>query len=75
MDLEDFFVSTLVLPIGSLVFCLFCTRKYGWGFENYLTEVNTGEGLKVKPAMKFYFRWILPLLVGFIAVYGLVTYF
>ena len=75
MDLEDFFVSNLVLPIGSLIICLFCTWKYGWGFENYMEEVNTGEGLKVSPALKFYFKYILPLIVGFLIVYGLKTYF
>ena len=75
MDLEDFFVSNLVLPIGSLVCCLFCTWKYGWGFENYLKEANTGEGLKISPALKFYFKYILPLIIGFLVTYGLVTYF
>ena len=75
MDLEDFFVSNLVLPIGSLVCCLFCTWKYGWGFENYLKEANTGEGLKISPALKCYFKYILPLIIGFLVTYGLVTYF
>ena len=75
MDLEDFFVSNLVLPIGSLVCCLFCTWKYGWGFENYLKEANTGEGLKLSPALKFYFKYMLPLIIGFLVTYGLVTYF
>ncbi|MBR3007843.1 MAG: sodium-dependent transporter [Stomatobaculum sp.] len=75
MDLEDFFVSNLVLPIGSLVCCLFCTWKYGWGFENYLKEANTGEGLKISPALKFYFKYMLPLIIGFLVTYGLVTYF
>ena len=75
MDLEDFFVSNLVLPIGSLICCLFCTWKYGWGFENYLKEANTGEGLKISPALKFYFKYILPLIIGFLVTYGLVTYF
>ena len=75
MDLEDFFVSNLVLPIGSLVCCLFCTWKYGWGFENYLKEANTGEGLKISPALKFYFKYILPLIIGFLVTYELVTYF
>ena len=75
MDLEDFFVSNLVLPIGSLVCCLFCTMKYGWGFDNYLEEVNTGTGLKVSPKLKFYFKYILPCIVAVIVVYGLISYF
>lgn len=75
MDLEDFFVSNLVLPIGALVVCLFCTSRYGWGFDNYLAEVNAGEGLKVSPKLRFYFKYILPLIVGFLVVYGIVSYF
>ena len=75
MDLEDFFVSNLVLPIGSLVCCLFCTMKYGWGFDNYLEEVNTGTGLKVSPKLQFYFKYILPCIVAVIVVYGLISYF
>lgn len=75
LDLEDFFVSNLILPIGSLVCCLFCTAKYGWGFDRYLAETNTGTGLKVSPALRLYFKYILPLIVGFLVAYGLVTYF
>ena len=75
MDLEDFFVSNLVLPIGSLICCLFCTWKYGWGFDNYLKEVNTGDGLKVHPGLRFYFKYILPLIIAFIVCYGIISYF
>ena len=75
MDLEDFFVSNLVLPIGSLVCCLFCTWKYGWGFDNYLKEANAGEGLKVHPGLRFYFKYILPLIIAFIVCYGIISYF
>ncbi len=75
MDLEDFFVSNLVLPIGSLVCCLFCTIRYGWGFDNYIKEVNTGEGMSVSPKLRFYFKYILPAVITFLVVYGLVTYF
>lgn len=75
MDLEDFFVSNLVLPIGSLICSLFCSMKYGWGFDNYLKEVNTGDGLKVSPALRVYFKYILPCIIGFLVVYGIVTYF
>ena len=75
MDLEDFFVSNLVLPIGSLVCCLFCTWKYGWGFDNYLKEANAGDGLKVHPGLRFYFKYILPLIIAFIVCYGIISYF
>ena len=75
MDLEDFFVSNLVLPIGSLICCLFCTWKYGWGFDNYLKEVNTGDGLKVHPGLRLYFKYILPLIIAFIVCYGIISYF
>ena len=75
MDLEDFFVSNLVLPIGSLICCLFCTWKYGWGFDNYLKEANAGDGLKVHPGLRFYFKYILPLIIAFIVCYGIISYF
>lgn len=75
MDLEDFFVSNLVLPIGSLICCLFCTMRYGWGFDNYLKEANTGEGIKIHPGLRFYFKYILPLIIGFLVIYGIITYF
>ena len=75
MDLEDFFVSNICLPVGSLIFCLFCTWKFGWGFDRFLEEANTGDGLKVSPKLKFYFKYILPAIIAFLVVYGLVTYF
>lgn len=75
MDLEDFFVSNICLPVGSFIFTLFCSRKCGWGFENYLSEVNTGMGLKMAKGLRWYFRYILPAMVGFLALYGIVTYF
>ena len=71
LDTEDFIVSNLILPIGSLVFLLFCTSKYGWGFDKYLEECNTGSGVKMSKAFSFYFKFILPLLIIFILVQGL----
>ena len=68
MDLEDILVSNLILPIGSLIYTLFCTSKYGWGWDNYLKEVNTGNGLKVPGKIRFYCKWILPLVTLFIIV-------
>lgn len=72
LDSEDFIVSNLLLPIGSLVYLLFCVTKWGWGFEKYLDEVNTGKGLKISKKLKPYFQFILPLLILFILIQGLV---
>lgn len=71
MDLEDFLVSNIFLPLGSLVYLLFCTSKKGWGWKNYMAEVNTGKGLKVKNWMRFYLTYILPLIVLFIFGFGI----
>ena len=75
MDLEDFIVSTLLLPIGSLVFVLFCTSKKGWGWDNFVNEANTGKGLKVKPWMKTYMKYVLPVLLSIFIVISIVTFF
>lgn len=74
LDSWDFIVSNLLLPLGSLVVCIFCTTKFGWGYSNFLTEANTGEGMKIgkNKALKLYFNYILPLLVILIIVLGLV---
>ena len=71
LDSEDFLVSNLLLPLGSLVYLLFCVTKWGWGFENYQAEANTGKGLKVKGWMKYYFRFGLPVLILVILMEGL----
>ena len=71
LDSEDFLVSNLLLPLGSLVYLLFCVTKWGWGFENYQAEANTGKGLQVKGWMKYYFRFVLPVLILVILVEGL----
>lgn len=72
LDSEDFIVSNLLLPLGSLVYLLFCTTKWGWGFDHYLKEANTGEGLQMSPKWKPYFQFVLPLLIFLILVQGLV---
>lgn len=72
LDSEDFIVSNLLLPIGSLVYLLFCVTKWGWGFEKYLDEANTGKGLHISKKLKPYFQFILPLLILFILIQGLV---
>jgi len=63
MDLEDFAVSNLLLPIGSLIYVLFCTTRYGWGWNNYFSEVNTGSGLSVPRWIKPYMCYVLPLII------------
>ena len=71
LDLEDFLVSNIWLPLGSLVFLLFCVTKYGWGFDHYLEEANTGTGLKLSRKLKPYFQFVLPALILFILIQGL----
>lgn len=71
LDSEDFLVSNLLLPIGSLVYLLFCVTKWGWGFDNYLAETNLGKGLKMPRLLKPYFQFILPILILVILIQGL----
>ena len=71
LDFEDFLVSNLFLPLGSLVYLLFCTSRYGWGWKNFTTEANTGKGLKMQNWMRVYITYILPLIVLFIFFFGL----
>lgn len=66
LDLEDFLVSNLFLPLGSLVYLLFCVTNYGWGWDNYKKEVNTGKGLKMHDWMRGYLTCVLPVIVLFI---------
>ena len=72
LDSEDFIVSSLLLPLGSLVYLLFCVTRWGWGFDRYLKEANDGKGLKLSPALKPYLQFILPALILVILVLGLV---
>ena len=71
LDSEDFIVSSLLLPIGSLVYVLFCTTKFGWGFDNYIKEVNKGKGIKMSKMLKYYYKFVLPVLIVIILVSGL----
>ncbi len=72
---EDFIVSNLLLPIGSLLFIIFCTTRYGWGWDDFLKEANEGKGLKIAKWLKPYMTYVLPVLVFGILVYGLVDFF
>lgn len=70
LDLEDFIVSNVILPIGSLIYLLFCVTRYGWGFDKYLKEANTGGGLKIPKGIRIYVTYILPVLLILLILQG-----
>lgn len=72
LDLEDFLVSNVILPFGSLCYLLFCVSRWGWGFENYQKEVNTGTGIKLPSWIQIYVKYILPVLLLFLTVKGMI---
>jgi len=74
LDLWDFIVSYNLLPLGSLVITLFCCYKIGWGWDKFVEEANTGKGLKVQNWMKPIFKYVVPVVVIFLYIYGLVTF-
>jgi NSS family neurotransmitter:Na+ symporter len=71
LDFEDFLVSNILLPLGSLVYLLFCVTKYGWGWKKFKAEANTGKGIKMHDWMRVYFTYILPFIVLFIFAFGI----
>lgn len=71
MDSEDFLVGNLLLPFGSLIFLLFSVTKWGWGFDKYLAEANTGKGIKLPRCFKYFFQFVLPILILIILIQGL----
>lgn len=71
LDVEDFLVSNIFLPLGSLVYLLFCVTRYGWGWSGYKEEANAGRGIKMHDWMRLYLTYILPLIVLFIFVFGI----
>ncbi len=76
MDLEDFIVSNNILPIGSIIYVLFCTSKrFGWGWDNFLDEVNSGKGIKFPRWLRVYMTYVLPLVVVFLLVQGYISKF
>jgi len=75
LDLEDFIVSNILLPLGTLVFILFCVTRYGWGWKNYVNEANQGKGLKIANWMRFYMTYILPVIILILLVIGIVSKF
>ena len=72
LDTEDFIVSNILLPLGSLIYLLFCVTKWGWGFDKYLEEANTGHGIKMSRKLKPYFQFVLPVLILVILIQGLI---
>lgn len=74
LDFWDFIVSTNVMPVGSIMLALFCCYGFGWGWDNFIKEANTGKGMKVKQWMKPVFKYLVPIVVAFIYVYGMATY-
>lgn len=71
MDLEDFIVSNLILPLGSLTFVIFCTTRYGWGWKNFMAEANEGKGIKVANWMRGYMTVVLPVVLVVIFLVGI----
>lgn len=74
LDLEDFLVTNCLLPIGALCYVLFCVSKKGWGFDNFLAEANTGKGLKIKRWMRPYMTYVLPTVVFFLFLVGILNF-
>ncbi|MEY8379595.1 sodium-dependent transporter [Ileibacterium valens] len=75
LDFEDFLVSNILLPLGSLIFVIYCTHSLGWGWDSFVKEANTGKGIKIPEWMKFYCAWILPAVILLLFIVGLMTYF
>lgn len=75
LDFEDFIVSNNLLPLGALVYCLFCVTKYGWGFDNFIQEANIGMGIKIPKCTRVYLKYILPIIIIYIFVQGYIIKF
>ena len=74
MDLEDFIVSNVLLPLGALIFVIFCTWRSGWGWDNFIAEANTGDGPKLPKWLRFYLTYILPLIILVIFILGILPF-
>ena len=75
MDLEDFLVSNILLPIGTLCVVIFCTTKFGWGWKNFKEEANTGKGLKIANWMRIYVTYVIPVVIVILFGLGLYNFF
>lgn len=74
-DLEDFLVTYNFLPLGSLAYLIFCTCRYGWGFDNFIKEANTGKGIKFPKWTRIYLKYVLPCVILFIFIQGYYSFF
>jgi NSS family neurotransmitter:Na+ symporter len=74
LDFWDFIVSTNLLPLGALIFSVFCCYRIGWGWDKFIEEANAGKGMKVKTWMKPIFKYVVPVCVLGLYIYGLVTF-
>ena len=75
LDLEDFVVSNLLLPIGAIIYVVFCSTRYGWGWDNFIKESNAGKGAKMPNWLKNYMRFFVPLVLAAILILGLLSFF
>ncbi len=75
MDLEDFIISNNILPLGSLVYLIFCTYRFGWGWDKFINEANSGDGIKFPTKIRIYVAYVLPLIILFIFVQGYIAKF
>jgi len=74
-DLEDFIVSSVILPLGSLVYLMFCVSGFGWGFRSYLEEANTGKGMRIPKWLGGYLKYVLPVMILFLFLEGIIGKF
>lgn len=75
IDLWDFIVSYTLLPVGALIFALFCSHRFGWGWKNFIEEANTGEGMRFPEGLRFYCGVILPIIIFVVLVVGMISLF
>ncbi len=75
LDLEDFLVSNNMLPLGAMVYLFFCCTRYGWGWDNFIKEADAGEGMKFPRALRSYFTYVVPFIIGVVFVFGYIDKF
>lgn len=75
LDLEDFIVSNNILPLGALVYVLFCVSRFGWGWKNFVEEADTGDGIKFPKKTRFYLTYILPIIILAVFIFGYIDKF
>ena len=75
LDIEDFIISNNVLPLGSMVYVLFCSLKTGWGWDNFIKEANTGEkGFRFPSWMRLYFKYAIPVIILVVWASGVISW-